>query len=94
MAAESCNLGMVSDFNGATRGGAKGGQGGEATASTSGNSSPPVGEDLTIRRGMNVRNNMKLSNFDSGCSLVALYRPPSSGNLAPVSGTSTSESNP
>ena len=43
----------------------------EGYSSPVGEPSPPVGENLTIRRKMNGRNNMKLFNFDSSCSLVA-----------------------
>ena len=48
-----------------------------------GEPSPPVGENLTIRRGMNVRNDMKLSNFDGSYLLVALYSNPPVGVLNP-----------
>ena len=47
-----------------------------AMAPPSGNPSPSVGENLTNRRGMNGRNDMKLSNFDSSCSLEALHSQP------------------
>ena len=70
------------------RGAPEGGQGGLQPFPV-GEPSSPVGKSLTICRGMNIWNNMKLSNFDSSCLLVARHsNPPPSGNLAPVSGNS------